>query len=39
LKVDVRHGEHIDEDHAAAMVAARRGVPLAQVTIIELAQT
>lgn len=25
LKVDVRRGEHIDEDHAAAMVAARRG--------------
>ena len=38
LKVDVRRGEHIDEDHAAAMVAARRGVPLTQVTIIKVTQ-
>lgn len=39
LKVDVRHGEHIDEEHAAAMVAARAGVPLAQVKVIEVVQS
>lgn len=39
LKVDVRRGEHIDNDYAAAMVAARRGVPLAQVTVVEVTHT
>jgi len=36
LKVDVRRGEVIDEDYAAAMVAARTTMPLAEVRIIRV---
>ncbi|MGH3925476.1 MAG: hypothetical protein ACRDTT_21905 [Pseudonocardiaceae bacterium] len=39
LKVDIRRGDHIDNDQAAAMVAARMGVPLTQVKIIEVVET
>lgn len=35
----MRCGEHIDHDHAAAMVTARRGVPLTQVAVIDVDQT
>ena len=34
LMVDVPHGEIMDADYAAAMVAVRTGMPLAEVTII-----
>ena len=36
LKVDVRRGEVIDDDYAAAMVAARTTLPLADVRIIKI---
>ncbi|MGH3913546.1 MAG: hypothetical protein ACRDTC_09060 [Pseudonocardiaceae bacterium] len=36
LKVDVRRGEVIDDDYAAAMVAARTTLPLADVRIIRI---
>lgn len=36
LKVDVRRGEVIDDDYAAAMVAARTTVPLADIRIIKI---
>lgn len=36
LKVDVRHGEVIDDDYAAAMVAARTTTPLADVRVIKV---
>jgi hypothetical protein len=34
LQVDVSHGEVIDPDYAAAMVAVRTATPLADVQII-----
>lgn len=36
LKVDVRRGEVIDDDYAAAMVAARTTMPLADVRIVRV---
>ena len=36
LKVDVRRGDVIDDDYAAAMVAARTTMPLADVRIIRV---
>ncbi|MCA1706929.1 MAG: hypothetical protein LC808_28165 [Actinobacteria bacterium] len=36
LKIDVRRGERVDNDYAAAMVAVRTGTPLADVTILEI---
>ncbi|MGH3941176.1 MAG: hypothetical protein ACRDTG_21575 [Pseudonocardiaceae bacterium] len=36
LKVDVRRGEVIDDDYAAAMVATRTTLPLADVRIIRI---
>jgi len=36
LKVDVRRGEVIDDDYAAAMVAARTTLALADVKIIKI---
>lgn len=36
LKVDVRRGEVIDDDHAAAMVAVRTTVPLADIRIVKI---
>jgi hypothetical protein len=39
LKVDLRRGEHLDAEYAAALVAARAGVPLAQVTVLEIVQS
>ncbi|MGQ0778137.1 MAG: hypothetical protein ACT4NY_27620 [Pseudonocardiales bacterium] len=36
LKVDVRCGEVIDEDYAAAMVAVRTTLPLADVRIVKI---
>lgn len=36
LKVDVRRGEVIDEDYAAAMVAARTTTALADVKIVKI---
>lgn len=36
LKVDVRRGDVIDDDCAAAMVAARTTVPLADVRILKI---
>ncbi|MGH3943168.1 MAG: hypothetical protein ACRDTG_32000 [Pseudonocardiaceae bacterium] len=36
LKVDVRRGEVIDDDHAAAMVAVRTTLPLADVRIVKI---
>lgn len=36
LKVDVRRGEVIDDDYAAALVAARTTTPLADVIIIKV---
>ena len=33
LKVDMRRDEHLDPEHAAAMVAARTGAPLSDVAI------
>lgn len=36
LKVDVRRGEQIDTDYAAAMVAVRTGTPLTEVRIIDI---
>ncbi len=36
LKVDVPHGETIDASYAAAMVAVRTGMPLADVNIVEI---
>lgn len=36
VKIDVRRGERVDTDYAAAMVAVRTGTPLADVTIIEV---
>ncbi|MGQ0774367.1 MAG: hypothetical protein ACT4NY_08120 [Pseudonocardiales bacterium] len=36
LKVDVRRGEVIDDDYAAAMVAARTTLPLADVRIVRI---
>jgi hypothetical protein len=36
LKVDVRRGEHIDLDYAAAMVAVRTSVPLKNVKVIQI---
>ena len=38
LIVDVPHGEVMDADYAAAMVAVRTGVPLAEVTIVTMAE-
>ena len=37
LMVDVPRGEMMDADYAAAMVAVRTGMPLAEVTIITVA--
>lgn len=36
LKVDVRRGDVIDDDYAAAMVAARTTLPLADVRIVRV---
>ncbi|MGQ0778787.1 MAG: hypothetical protein ACT4NY_30970 [Pseudonocardiales bacterium] len=36
LKVDVRCGEVIDDDYAAAMVAARTGLALADVVVLKV---
>jgi len=36
LKVDVRRGEVIDDDYAAAMVAVRTTMPLADVRIVRI---
>jgi hypothetical protein len=36
LTVDVPHGEVMDADYAAAMVAVRTGIPLAEVTIVTI---
>jgi hypothetical protein len=36
LIVDVPHGEVMDADYAAAMVAVRTGMPLAEVTIVAI---
>lgn len=36
LKIDVRRGEVIDDDYAAAMVAARTTLPLADVRIVRI---
>ncbi len=36
LSVDVRRGEVIDDDYAAAMVAARTTLPLTDVRIIKV---
>jgi hypothetical protein len=36
LTVDVRQGENIEDQQAAAMVAVRAGVPLAQVKIMKV---
>ncbi|MGQ0779101.1 MAG: hypothetical protein ACT4NY_32585 [Pseudonocardiales bacterium] len=36
LKVDVRRGEVIDDDYAAALVAARTTTPLADVIIVKV---
>ncbi|MGQ0774451.1 MAG: hypothetical protein ACT4NY_08555 [Pseudonocardiales bacterium] len=36
LKIDVRRGEVIDNDYAAAMVAARTTTPLADVLIVKV---
>lgn len=38
LKVDVSRGEVIDDDYAAAMVAARTTTPLADVKIIKIGE-
>jgi hypothetical protein len=38
LKVDVRCDEVIEEQYAAAMVAARTGVPWQQVQIVKVTQ-
>ena len=37
LTVDVPHEEVMNTDYAAAMVAVRTGMPLAEVTIITIA--
>ncbi|MGH3869768.1 MAG: hypothetical protein ACRDQ4_27445 [Pseudonocardiaceae bacterium] len=37
LQVDVPHGEIIDARYAAAMVAVRTGMPLADVSIVTIA--
>lgn len=36
LKIDIRRGEVIDDDYAAAMVAARTTLPLADVRIVRI---
>lgn len=36
LKVDVRRGEVIDADYAAAVVAVRTTVPLAEVFVVKV---
>ena len=36
LKVDIRRGEVIDLDHAAAMIAVRTALPLANVRVIRI---
>lgn len=36
LNVDVRHGETVDPDYAAAMVAVRTSIPLRNVKIIKI---
>lgn len=36
LTVDLRRGEHLGPEHAAAMVAARVGVPLSDVVIVDI---
>ena len=36
LKVDVPRGEIMDADYAAAMVAVRTGMPLADVNIVKI---
>lgn len=38
LKVDVRRGEVIDDDYAAAMVATRTTTPLTDVKIIKITE-
>lgn len=38
LKVDIRRGELLDTEQATAMVAARVGVPLPHVTVIDVSQ-
>ncbi len=38
LKVDVPRGEIIDASYAAAMVAVRTGMPLAEVNIVKIAE-
>jgi hypothetical protein len=37
LTVDIPHGEVMDADYAAAMVAVRTGMPLAEVIIVTIA--
>jgi hypothetical protein len=37
LTVDIPHGEVMDTDYAAAIVAVRTGIPLAEVTIVTIA--
>lgn len=36
LRVDVRRGEVIDNDHAAGIVAVRTTLPLAEVRIVRI---
>lgn len=36
VKIDVRRGESVDADYAAATVAVRTGIPLAYVLIIAI---
>jgi hypothetical protein len=36
VKIDVRCGESVDTDYAAAIVAVRTGTPLVDVMIIEI---
>ncbi len=37
LIVDIPHGEVMDNDYAAAMVAVRTGMPLVEVSILTIA--
>jgi hypothetical protein len=37
LTIDVRHGEVLDADHAAAIVAVRTGTSLRTVSIVAIA--
>jgi ribosomal protein L20A (L18A) len=38
LKVDIPRGEIMDANYAAAMVAARTGMPLTEVDIVKITQ-